>query len=388
MTPQERTLLRTWLPVVALAELAGFAVPAVVGVLTVASPILVALPALIAAGIVEGAMLGAGQVLVLRHVLPAVSARRWVVATAGGAALAYLLCLLPSATGPLVATWPALVVGVVAAVMGVLLLGSVGTAQWLELRGHVDRAAVWIGVTALAWLLGLGAFLVIAIPLWQPGQAVWVTVLVGLVAGALMALVMATVTGVGLIRLLAGARPGGTPGVPSAPGRPTVVVGIDGSTGSRAALVDAMRSATRRGDRLQVVAVYEPPEWRMPSPPFAVPLPSRVEIETEPRPGRPGHGHRRRLRARRRTPEAPPDRRRRPVGQSRRGARRRGARRGRARGRPPGSRVRRQQPARLGRAGLPAACALSCAGRARRAPGSQPLGSVIVGTFDPALRSG
>lgn len=281
MTPQERTLLRTWLPVVALAELAGFAVPAVVGVLTVASPILVALPALIAAGIVEGAMLGAGQVLVLRHVLPAVSARRWVVATAGGAALAYLLGLLPSATGPLVATWPALVVGVVAAVMGVLLLGSVGTAQWLELRGHVDRAAVWIGVTALAWLLGLGAFLVIAIPLWQPGQAVWVTVLVGLVAGALMALVMATVTGVGLIRLLAGARPGGTPGVPSAPGRPTVVVGIDGSTGSRAALVDAMRSATRRGDRLQVVAVYEPPEWRMPSPPFAVPLPSRVEIETE-----------------------------------------------------------------------------------------------------------
>ncbi len=58
---------------------------------------------------------------------------------------------------------------------------------------------------------------------------------------------------------------------------PTVVVGVDGSPGSRTALVDAMRSAARRGARLRVVAVYEPPEWRMPTP--TVPLPSRVEIE-------------------------------------------------------------------------------------------------------------
>ncbi|PVZ06364.1 universal stress protein [Actinomycetospora cinnamomea] len=59
--------------------------------------------------------------------------------------------------------------------------------------------------------------------------------------------------------------------------RPTVVVGVDGSPGSRAALVDAMRSAARRGARLEVVAVYEPPEWRLPLPP--TPLPSRAEIE-------------------------------------------------------------------------------------------------------------
>ncbi|MDD7939595.1 universal stress protein [Actinomycetospora lutea] len=59
--------------------------------------------------------------------------------------------------------------------------------------------------------------------------------------------------------------------------RPTVVVGVDGSPGSRAALVDAMRSAAERGARLRVVAVYEPPEWRLPAPP--TPLPSRAEIE-------------------------------------------------------------------------------------------------------------
>lgn len=66
-------------------------------------------------------------------------------------------------------------------------------------------------------------------------------------------------------------------GPPAGQHRPTVVVGVDGSPGSRAALVDAMRSAARRGARLRVVAVYEPPEWRLPAAP--TPLPSRVEIE-------------------------------------------------------------------------------------------------------------
>ena len=63
-------------------------------------------------------------------------------------------------------------------------------------------------------------------------------------------------------------------------GRPTVVVGVDGSPGSRAALVDAMRSASLRGARLHVVAVYELPEWRL-GPTPGCPLPSRAEIETE-----------------------------------------------------------------------------------------------------------
>jgi nucleotide-binding universal stress UspA family protein len=39
-----------------------------------------------------------------------------------------------------------------------------------------------------------------------------------------------------------------------------VVCGIDGSPGSRYALQEAIRSAVRRGARVQAVAVYEPPE--------------------------------------------------------------------------------------------------------------------------------
>ena len=63
-------------------------------------------------------------------------------------------------------------------------------------------------------------------------------------------------------------------------GRPTVVVGVDGSPGSRAALVDAMRSASLRGARLHVVAVYEPPEWRLGPTPGC---PSRAGPRSRPR---------------------------------------------------------------------------------------------------------
>lgn len=209
MDTQERALLRTWIPVVALAELAGFAVPAVVGVLTAASPVAVSLPALTAAGAVEGALLGAGQALVLRRTLPALSARRWVVATAVAAAVAYLLALLLSAAAQATPPWPAGVLIVLGVVVGALVLVSIGAAQWLELRRHVDRAGGWIAVTALGWVLGLGVFFAVAPPLWHPGQSVPVAVLIGVGAGALMALVMATVTGLGLVRLLAESGPPG-----------------------------------------------------------------------------------------------------------------------------------------------------------------------------------
>ncbi|MDD7939596.1 hypothetical protein PHK61_14325 [Actinomycetospora lutea] len=212
-------LLRAWIPVVALAELAGFALPAVVGVLTAGAPTTVSLPLLVAAGAVEGAVLGAGQMAVMRRVLPAVSAVRWVGATAVAAALAYLLALLPSAAAPVLATWPVPVVVVLVAVLAVLVLLVLGLAQWLELRRHVSRAATWIGVTALAWLLGLSVFLAVATPLWHPGQSAVVAVAIGLGAGALMAVAMAAVTGIGLVRLLA-RDPGhaGTLAVPFGPG--------------------------------------------------------------------------------------------------------------------------------------------------------------------------
>jgi hypothetical protein len=233
MGHQERALLRRWVPVVALAEILGFALPAVVGVLTVGSPVVLSLPLLVAAGAVEGALLGTGQALVLRSVLPAISVTRWVLATAGAAAVAYLLALLPSTTATVTAAWPAPVLVVSAAALGLLVLTTIGLAQWWELRRHVDPAAAWIGITALAWLLGLGTFLAVAMPLWRPGQSVPVAVLVGLVAGALMALVMAAVTGAGLVVLLRGSPRRATgPGTSGETFGPGAGPAEDGSSGA------------------------------------------------------------------------------------------------------------------------------------------------------------
>lgn len=74
------TFLRRWIAVTTLAEIVGFAIPASVGVVTVDAPAPVAYGALIAAGVGEGALLGATQALVLRRALPALSARAWVAA--------------------------------------------------------------------------------------------------------------------------------------------------------------------------------------------------------------------------------------------------------------------------------------------------------------------
>ena len=66
------------------------------------------------------------------------------------------------------------------------------------------------------------------------------------------------------------------------PERPTVVVGIDGSEAARGALLEAVRSASRRGGRVRAITAYEPAEIWGPwsdAPPTAVGLPDRLQIE-------------------------------------------------------------------------------------------------------------
>lgn len=153
-----RPLLLRWTLTVTAAEAAGFLAPAVVGAVTAGLPWYGALPALLAAGAVEGAVLGWAQAAVLRRALPALRGPRWVMLTAVAAVVAYLLgtAIALGSTG---SGWAGIVV---AAVCGPLLLLSIGGAQWLELRHHVARAATWIPATAVAWLLALAAFLLIA----------------------------------------------------------------------------------------------------------------------------------------------------------------------------------------------------------------------------------
>lgn len=211
-----RTLLGVWFVCVTIAEVLGFVAPAVTGALTADAAPAVTLPALLLAGAVEGAVLGLGQGVVLRAAVPGLPVRRWVAATTAGAVLAYGLGMLPPTAYGVAAAWPPVVLGVAGGLLGALLLGSIGTAQWLVLRRHVPGSASWVATTALGWAGGLAAFLAVCTPLWAPGRSLALTVAVGVLGGLVMAATMAVITGVGLVRLLgrASGHDGPEPSVP------------------------------------------------------------------------------------------------------------------------------------------------------------------------------
>lgn len=194
--------MRAWTVSVSVGELAGFCVPALVGgLLREGAPLLV-LGALVLAGVAEGAILGWSQARVLRQRLDGFSEARWVVGTAAAAAGAWFLGMLPSTFHEQWSTWPTLLTVIVAMLLGAVVLGSIGVAQWFELRRHVPRAARWIGITAAGWGAGLVVFMTVATPLWRPGQATATIIAIGLCGGGLMALTMAGLTGYGMRHLL------------------------------------------------------------------------------------------------------------------------------------------------------------------------------------------
>jgi uncharacterized integral membrane protein len=199
---RDRALLRSWFWTVTAAEFVGFAVPALVGALTADTAATIALPALLAAGAIEGSMLGWGQASVLRRAISDFRRRPWVIATAAAAVFAYALGLAPSTFTSSIENWPTAVLILAAVVLGGLLLVSIGSAQWLILRRYVAGAARWIAASALAWIVGLGVFLAFTMPLWQTGQPLALTVGIGVVGGLLMAATSSAITGVALRRLL------------------------------------------------------------------------------------------------------------------------------------------------------------------------------------------
>lgn len=204
-------LLGRWVSWTVAGEVLGFVAPAVLGVVSAGWSPWGAIPTMVAAGAVEGLVLGGAQAHALVPFVPGLRSTRFAVGTALAAALAYLLGMLPSALGPRLVEAPRMAVVSAGIVGGIVLLCSIGTAQWLELRRHAGRAWTWIATTAAAWLLGLAAFLLIAVPLWHPGQGSAAMVAIGLVAAAAMATTVAVVTGWALRRLLArrvgGSRP-------------------------------------------------------------------------------------------------------------------------------------------------------------------------------------
>ncbi|BEK88068.1 hypothetical protein [Nocardia seriolae] len=197
-------LRELWFTRVTVGAFLGFLAPAIGGALTAHAGTATLVAVMIVAGAIEGSVLGLFQARVLRTVLSRLRIRDWVIATAAGAVLAWSIGVLPMAFGDGFGDWPVWVRVPVIVVGSVVLVFSLGGAQWVVLRHFTDRAPLWILANAAAWGAGLTAFTLVSTPLWQPGQAPWLVAAIGALAGGVMAAVMAWVTGVFLSRILTG----------------------------------------------------------------------------------------------------------------------------------------------------------------------------------------
>ncbi len=198
-----RRVRRRWLVATLVGDTLGFLVPALVAAAAHDWRPELFWIIMAVAGTVEGLVLGAAQSLVLGREFLGFSRTAWTLATGLGAGFAWSVGMLPSTAYPLWQDWSLWVVVPLGVVLGLLLLVSIGLAQWLVLRRHVARSRTWVPVNAGAWLLGLALMLAVGMPLWQEGQSTAVVVGIGGAAGLVMATTVAVVTGWWLGRLVA-----------------------------------------------------------------------------------------------------------------------------------------------------------------------------------------
>ncbi len=218
---------RRWVIANGWAEGAGLGTTLVLGWLAApvldsgkSAPVIIggALLAVVIGTLLEGVVVGFAQEGVLRSWVVRLPRWRWVVATAVGAAAAWLLGMIPSTlmalssppAQPTEASEPSQVVQYgFAVVMGLVLGLILGTAQWTILRRYSRNAGRWLWANAAAWGLGMPlVFFGMNIVPWSGSVAAIVPVIVavcgavGLVVGAIHGRVL-----VGLLRESAIAAP-------------------------------------------------------------------------------------------------------------------------------------------------------------------------------------
>ena len=123
-----------------------------------------ALAAVLLGTFLEGVLIGVAQAAVIRKRLSDLRPRTWIIATAVGAGLAWLLGMVPSTAMALQslgsdASPPsepsAMVQYIMAAALGLVAGPILGLAQWTVLRRHVPHAIRWLWANALAWAIGM-----------------------------------------------------------------------------------------------------------------------------------------------------------------------------------------------------------------------------------------
>jgi hypothetical protein len=148
---------------------------------------------LLGAGAIEGALLGRGQAMAMSRLqLPAAILRLWPIATSVAAVVAWSIGLIPGSIHKIsLSSWG---LWALAAVLVLMLLASIPTAQFMLLRTALPTAGRWIRFNALAWLLGLSWTFAPA-ALVKPDTPVVSEVGVYAIAGVLMATTVAIITG-------------------------------------------------------------------------------------------------------------------------------------------------------------------------------------------------
>ncbi len=160
-----------------------------------------ALLAVVLGTLLEGVVVGLAQEGVLRGRLRRLPRFKWVVATAVGAAIAWLLGMIPSTlmalssppVQPAEGGEPSPIVQYgLAVALGIALGLILGLAQWTVLRRYSRHAARWLWANAAAWGLGMPLIFVgMDFVPWSGSTAVIVPVIVavcgaiGLIVGAI-----------------------------------------------------------------------------------------------------------------------------------------------------------------------------------------------------------
>jgi hypothetical protein len=150
--------------------LAGVLVPHLDQLDSVAAALLGVSGAVLHGILLEGVLVGFAQARVMSVGFPGLSQRAWVVATAVGAGVAWLVGMVPSTVIGLVESEapgaaPPFEPHPVVVYFGAAALGAVtgpilAVAQWTVLRRHVRRAHRWLLANAVAWSAGMALIFV------------------------------------------------------------------------------------------------------------------------------------------------------------------------------------------------------------------------------------
>jgi hypothetical protein len=190
--PGTDVFFRRWVACTIAGEAAGFTVAAALA----ATQDLSRMPEfaiLLGAGALEGALLGRGQAMAMSRLqLPTAILRLWPVATSVAAVVAWSIGLIPGSMHRM--GWSSWSSWLLAAVLVLVLLASIPTAQFMLLRTALPTAGRWVRFNAVAWMLGL-AWTFAPPALVTPNTPVVSEIGVYAIAGVLMATTVAIVTG-------------------------------------------------------------------------------------------------------------------------------------------------------------------------------------------------